>query len=136
MSETKCALLIDGTLPRGLVANASAFLAISLGQRLPTLLGPDVTDADGDHYPGVWSLPIPILQATPAQLRETYRAGQAQHDLVVVGFTNAAQATLTYTDYTQTIATMRSDEVSFLGIALYGPKRLVNRLTGKLALLR
>ena len=37
----KCVLVIDGTLPLGLIANTAAILGITLGKHLPQAVGPD-----------------------------------------------------------------------------------------------
>lgn len=54
----------------------------------------------------------------------------------MVDFTDAAQTSHTYEVYTQKIAALPSDELRYLGLALYGKKDVVNRLTGSLPLLR
>lgn len=57
-------------------------------------------------------------------------------DLFVVDFTSAAQTTKTYDEYTAKMRATAANELSYLGVALYGDKSSVNRLTGKLPLLR
>jgi hypothetical protein len=136
MSDIKCVLVIDDTLPLGLIANAAAFLALTLGQRIDNVLGPDVLDSAGNLHPGICTLPIPILRGPAERIKAIYTAALEHHELVAVGFSNAAHTTLTYADYQAKIAAMPAEELAFLGVALYGPKRAINRLTGALALLR
>ncbi|MCY7742108.1 DUF2000 domain-containing protein [Bacillus licheniformis] len=48
--ETKCALIIDESLPLGLIANTAAILGAALGKNKPDLIGETVTDGSGiDH---------------------------------------------------------------------------------------
>lgn len=136
MSDTKCVLVIDETLPLGLIANAAAFLALTLGQRLDRVLGPDVADSARNIHAGICTLPIPILRGTAERIKTIYSATLDHGDLVTVGFSNAAHSSLTYADYQAKLAAMPVDELAFLGVALYGPKRAINKLTGALALLR
>nr|WP_255258869.1 DUF2000 family protein [Bacillus cereus] len=57
-------------------------------------------------------------------------------DVFIVGFSNAAQNTKNYNDYTQKIAIFTSNDFDYLGIALYGGKKKINKLTGSMELLR
>jgi hypothetical protein len=41
-----------------------------------------------------------------------------------------------YEDYTDKLAVTPSEELKYLGVALYGPKKLVNKLVGTLPLIR
>ena len=136
MSDTKCVLVIDETLPLGLIANATAFLALTLGQRLDTVLGPDVADSAGNIHQGISTLPIPILRGTAEQIKAIRAAALENNELVTVEFSNAAHSSLTYDDYQAKLTTMPVEDLTFLGVALYGPKRAINKLTGALALLR
>ena len=136
MSDVKCVLVIDDGLSLGLIANAAAFLALTLGQRIDKVLGPDVIDSAGNIHPGICTFPIPILRGTAERIKAIYSAALENSELVAIGFSNAANTTLTYADYQAKIAAMPADELAFLGVALYGPKRAINRLTGALALLR
>jgi hypothetical protein len=54
----------------------------------------------------------------------------------VVDFTDVAQASRVYEDYTQKIAVLPAERLHDLGVALYGQKEMVNTLTGSLPLLR
>jgi hypothetical protein len=136
MSDTKCVLVIDETLPLGLIANAAAFLALTLGQRLDTVLGPDVVDSAGNIHRGICTLPIPILRGTAERIKAIRTTAIENSELVTVEFSNAAHSSLTYDDYRAKIAAMPVEELTFLGVALYGPKRAINKLTGALPLLR
>jgi hypothetical protein len=57
-------------------------------------------------------------------------------EMTIVDFTAPAQMSRTYSEYLDKIAGLPTDELTYLGVALFGPKKLVNRLTGTLALLR
>src|SRR5215208_7555992 len=59
----KCVLVVADDLPPGLAANAAAVLALSLGRRLPDLVGPDVRDGGGTTHAGLTWIPLPVLRA-------------------------------------------------------------------------
>jgi len=127
-----------GDLPVGLVANTAAVLSLTLGKTYPELIGPDVLDADGDNHKGITTISLPILQTTAGQLKEIRSEFKAldSEDVFIVDFTNAAQTTKAYEYYEQKIKTMDYDDLDYLGIAVYGKKKIVNKLTGHLSLMR
>ena len=57
-------------------------------------------------------------------------------ELLVVDFTETAQMEVRYEDYANKHAVTPSEELKYLGVALYGPRKLVNKLLGTLPLLR
>lgn len=134
-SDTKLVMVIDTNLPLGLIANTAAVLALSVGAQIP-LIGPDVTDGSQSLHRGITTIPIPILKSDVEGVKEIRSKASAMEGLFVVDVTDAAQTTTTYEDYTRKLSQLRSEELRYLGVVLYGPKKLVNKLTGSLALLR
>jgi len=135
----KCVIVADPTFPVGLVANTAAILGMTLGKRIPEMVGPDVVDTTGNVHPGIILFPIPILKATSEQikaLRETAYTSEYSSTLTVVDFSNVAQQCKDYGDYTRQMAQTPTEQLAYLGIAIYGPKKQVNHLTGSLPLLR
>ena len=137
-SETKCVMLIDGSLPVGVVANTAAILGVTLGTKAPECVGCDVADANGFSHAGIVTLPIPVLKAD-SQVLKTIRGklqGPDYTDLVTVDFSDVAQSCRTYDQYIRNAADTGEQEFTYLGIAIYGSKTKVNRLTGSMPLLR
>ena len=85
---------------------------------------------------GTLTPPIPILAADRAALARLRDQAYKVEDLLVVNFSDAAQTSCTYPEYEAKLAAARSEDLTYLGLALYGPKKSVNTLTGSLALLR
>ncbi len=132
----KCVLIIDEQLPAGLAVNTGVVLAFTLGSRLAALIGPDVPDGSGQIHPGITTLPFPILKARADQIKAIrLRAGEME-SLFVVDFTDAAQTSKEYQDYTAKLAALPAGELQYLGLALYGKREAVSKLTGSLPLLR
>lgn len=136
MSDTRAVIVVDPALPLGPLANAVAYLSLTLGQRLPPLLGPDLADGSGVIHAGTSALALPILRAGPAALAELHRAAATQPELLAISFTDAAQSTLTYQEYQAKLAQTPTSALVYLGVALAGPRRRVSALTGSLPLLR
>ncbi|MDR6226017.1 DUF2000 domain-containing protein [Desmospora profundinema] len=135
--ESKCVMVIDSELPTGLIANTGAVLALTLGHQLQGIIGPKVYDADGTPHEGITTTPIPILKGNKTTIKTLRDVIHTDHpDLLLIDFSNAAQTTKNYEDYTQKIAQFTKNDLQYLGIAIYGDKKTVNKLTGSLGLLR
>jgi hypothetical protein len=134
----KCVLVIDRALPLGLIANTAAVLSLSLGQRAESLIGPDVIDASGNVHAGITMLPVPTLGASRDEITALRQRLFAEEfaTMLVVGFSGTAQTCKTYTEYREKLAGVESSQLSYLGIGLVGPRKLVNQITGALPLLR
>lgn len=134
--QAKCVMVLDEELATGLLVNTAGVLALTLGRKLDSIIGPDVIDGSGRSHVGITTIPIPILKAKSDVVRDIRLKAEGTNDLMAVDVTDAAQTTKTYEDYTEKIAAVNSEELKYLGVALYGSKKPVNKLTGNLPLLR
>ncbi|BBW93810.1 DUF2000 domain-containing protein [Pseudoalteromonas sp. PS1M3] len=137
MSIERCAIIIDKNLPIGLIANTAAILTLSLGKLKPELIGEDINDYDGKVHKGITTIPIPILTgdgSSLSSLRQQLR--EYEPDLIVIDFNHAAQMTKNYEDYSNRLSEVTAMSLEYLGIAIYGNKKIVNKFTGNLGLLR
>ena len=134
----KCVMMIDPTLPAGLMANTAAVLAVSIGNRIPTIIGEDVRDADGTVHPGITRLGIPVLKGDREQIAglRSRILGMEVPDLYCVDFCDVAQRSRDYSHYTDRMGKTPASRLSYLGIAICGPEKTVNALTGNAPLLR
>lgn len=134
----KCVLVMDGSLPRGLLANAAAILGITLGKNMPQAVGEDVADKDGGRHLGIIEFPVPILQGSREEIKKIreklYQPGF--QDLVVADFSDLAQGCRTYGEFTEKMGRTPESALGYLGIAICGAKKKVSRLTGNMPLLR
>lgn len=134
----KCVIVIDADLPQGIIANTAAILGAALARKFPQLNGGDVMDANAHAHLGITQYPIPILKSNEDRLcklrLELYK--HEYEDCIVVDFTNCAQQSRTYLEYTEDIKKINSDSLTYLGIAMYGDASKVKRLTGSLPLLK
>ena len=136
--ELKCVMVIDAELPTGLIANTAAVLALTLGNKIDGIIGPSVKDGSGHPHVGITTTPIPILKGDSVKIKELIEKLYTEEfsDLLVVDFSNAAQTTKNYEEYTQKTATFSANDLEYLGLALCGDKKKVNKLTGSMGLLR
>ncbi len=136
--DKKCALVIDSDLSLGLMVNTSAVLAMTLGKKIEGIIGSDIVDACGNAHIGITNTPLPILKGTKEKIREIREklAHENIAELLVVDFSDVAQSSKNYKDYKDKLSITNTEDLNYLGIALYGNKKDVNRFTGNLPLLR
>jgi hypothetical protein len=77
-----------------------------------------------------------LRKADTEVLKRLWRQATESESIFVVDFTDVAQTSLAYADYTQKMAAVSLDQLRYLGLALYGKRETVNKLTGGLSLLR
>lgn len=131
-------MVIDAALPLGYIANTAAMLGVSIGKCLPQIVGEDVTDASSRTHLGISTYPISMLKGSEELLKDLrLKLFEAEFsELTVVDFSDVAQKINVYEEYVQKAAETPEREHAYYGIALFGNKKKVNRLTGMLPLLR
>ena len=139
----KCVIVMDEQLPVGILANTAVadeklWLIAMLGQKLPEVVGDDVVDQSGQTHLGIIAFPVPILKGSREGIRELLeKLRQPEFQgVVAVDFSELAQGCKTYCDYITKMGNTPETDLSYLGLAICGSKRLVNQLTGSLPLLR
>ena len=60
IQNEKCVMVMDERLPLGLIANTAAIMGITLGKKLPQVVGADVTDQTGTEPLGIIDFPCPF----------------------------------------------------------------------------
>jgi hypothetical protein len=82
---------------------------------------------------------VPILSASAdviKDIRNRVATAAESVDLLVADFTECAQRSRNYDDYASLLATGTNETLNYLGVALHGPAKTINKLTGNLPLLR
>lgn len=138
LQNEKCVMVIDGQLPLGLIANTAAIMGITLGKKMPEVVGVDVTDKTGNEHLGIIEFPVPILKGNSESIREIreklYESEFAE--LTVVDFSDLAQSCKTYEEFITKMQDASETDLTYWGVAICGAKKKVNKLTGSLPLLR
>lgn len=136
--ERKCVMIVDESLPLGIIANTTAILGNTLGSHYPGAVGKNVLDKNENQHLGIIEIPIPILKGNKEllnNLRDTLYKEEYK-DMIVADFSDVAQSCKTYDEYIQKISKVDSNNINYFGIAIYGTKKQVNKLTGSIGLLR
>ena len=134
----KGVMVLDESLSGGLIANTAAILGITLGKRLPEVVGGDAADLEGHAHAGIIRFPVPILRGNAARLKEIRQKLLTPQfsDLTVVDFSDLAQGCRSYDEYLEKMAACSEKDLRYMGLAICGDRKQVNRLTGNLPLLR
>lgn len=138
INNEKCVMIIDEKLPLGLIANTAAIMGITLGQTMPEIVGKNVTDGNGNEHMGIIKFPVPVLKGN-TELIKSIREKLYSTDyseLTVVDFSDLAQSCKTYGEFIEKMKAVDESELQYLGIAVCGAKKKINKLTGNLPLLR
>lgn len=134
----KCVIIINETLPTGIIANTAAIMGITLGKMIPEIVGNDVKDKSENNHLGITTIPIPILKASYETIKEIrLKLYQPEfEDLKVIDFSDLAQECKTYDEFIEKMAKTNETDLQYLGITIYGADKKVNKLTGSMPLLR
>lgn len=138
MNEQKCVMVIDAELPLGLIANTAAVLGSALGKHHPELIGENVPDGNNCVHPGLIQIPIPILAGDRSLLSDLQGSVRTNYrdSLTMIVFSDVAQHSKNYADYTTRLSRTPHSDLAWLGICIYGNKKTVNHLTGSLPALK
>lgn len=138
IENEKCVIVIDEQLPVGIIANTSAILGITMGMKMPDVVGIDVRDLEGNSHMGIIQFPVPILKANTEMLKDLRtKLFDSQFDeLTVVDFSDLAQGCKTYDEFIDKMENISESKLNYIGIAICGNMKKVNKLTGNLPLLR
>lgn len=138
VENEKCVIVVDENLPIGIIANTAAILGITMGMKMPDVVGNDVPDFEGNPHMGIIQFPVPILKGNTEVLKSlrTKLFEPQFAELTVVDFSDLAQGCKTYDEFTHKMADTCEKELKYIGIAICGNKKQINKLTGNLPLLR
>ena len=113
-------------------------MGITLGKQMPEVVGADVYDRTGNGHLGIIEFPVPILKGSAEIIRSIREKLYEPEfsDLTVVDFSDLAQGCKTYEEFIEKMKDVSESALHYLGIAICGAKKKVNKLTGSMALLR
>lgn len=138
VKNEKCVIVVDENLPLGIIANTAAILGITMGMKMPDVVGNDALDLEGNPHMGIIQFPVPILKGNTEILKKLRtRLFEPQFsELTVVDFSDLAQGCKTYNEFIGKMANTSESRLNYIGIAVCGNKKQINKLTGSMPLLR
>ncbi|MBZ9600865.1 DUF2000 domain-containing protein [Phyllobacterium chamaecytisi] len=131
----RCAIVVDQSLPVGRAANAAAVIALTMGKIHPELAGVDLIDGSGLAHPGLIPIGISVLGATAEELK-ALREKATSREISVVDFPIQGQQTNDYSAFGSAVALVETKELSYVGVGLYGSRKVVGKIVGKFGFLK
>lgn len=135
-AKLKWVIVIDDALPPGRQANAAACIAAGVGRQLPALLGADGEDADGFRHPGLPWAGCSILAADATTLNVLRNKAADKEDVLVVDMPEHAQTARVYDQYLEQLSGIKAVDLTYCAVGLLGPRNRIDKLVGRLPLLR
>jgi hypothetical protein len=125
--DTKIAVLLRDDLLSWQRLNVTAFLVSGLAATHPELIGEPYEDGDGTPYLPMFRQPVLVLEGTKEVLTAVHQKAVARElplsvftsDLFATGFDAANRAA---------VRAVPRDSLDLVGIALYGPKNVVDKI--------
>lgn len=133
----RIAIIVDPTLPVGLVANTTATIGIGLGAAISAFGNTVLTDNVGRAIHNSADRPVPILQAPVDTIRDLLlKSLPPPEGARVVAFPQFARSLHSFSDYLESFPNIDLATEAIEGLGLAGPEKWVRSLTGNLKLLR
>jgi hypothetical protein len=135
--KTRIAVIVDPSLPLGLIANTVATICIGIGAVDTSFGDRTLTDISGRAVKTSADRPVPILQAAADEIRSLLlKALPAPDGAVVVPFPKFARHLHAFAEYQARFPACDLAAETIEGLGLAGPEKWVKSLTGNLKLLR
>ena len=124
--DTKIAVLLRNDLETWQRLNVTAFLVSGFGTRVPELIGEPYADADATEYLAMFRQPVLVFEGTGEMLTLAHSRALSR-DLPTSVFTSDLFATNNDRDNRAAVAAVRRDALDLVGLAVYGPKNVVDK---------
>lgn len=125
--DTKVAVLLRDDLLPWQELNVTAFLMSALATSEPGLTGESYLDADGARYLPMLRQPVVVLTATGTVLA-TARERAAGRGIPIAIYTRELFATGDDDANRQAVARVATADLDLVGLALRGPRNVVDRI--------
>jgi hypothetical protein len=132
--ETKTAIAIRKDLLPWQVANVAAFLAGGLAGSHAHLMGEPYKDAAGRSYAALIREPVFVFGATLEELRRTHQRALSR-ELVPAIYIEPMFHTANDIDNRAAVLACPADGLDFVGIAIHGPRKIIDKVTNGLRFL-
>ncbi|MEK8169624.1 DUF2000 domain-containing protein [Streptomyces sp. M19] len=134
-ARLKWVVVVDPALPAGLVANATACLAAAVGKALPNCWGPTGRTPRAPYTRAALGGLLGAVRPGGAD-RRAARQAAAKEGLLVVDMPEAAQTSRVYDAYLESLAATPGADLRYYAVSVVGPRNKVDKLVGRLPLLR
>ena len=130
----KAAIILDETLPVGLLANAAVCIVTGLFNGEDDVLGPGI-EGKGVTFIPITKIGIPILKRGHKTFLELFQRTKDAGVKYMV-FTKEGQSTNSYEAYVERVTGKSIEEVTIVGLGVIGTPEQVKSVAGDCPLLR
>jgi hypothetical protein len=132
--DTKTALVLRKDLAAWQMANVAAFLAGGLAGTHAQMMGEPYRDADDRTYTALIREPVFVFGATLEELRRTHQRALSR-ELVPAIYIEPMFHTTNDADNRAAVLACPADSLDFVGIAIHGPRKVIDKVTNGLRFL-
>jgi hypothetical protein len=125
--DTKIAVILRSDLEVWQRLNVTAFLVSGLGCREPEVIGEPYADADGTAYLPMFRQPVLVFEGSKEALTAAHARAVAR-GLALSVFTADLFATGNDRDNRAAVRAVRRADLDLVGIAVYGPRNVVDKV--------
>lgn len=126
--DTKVVVLLGERLEPWQELNVTAFLSSGIATSEPDLVGEPYMDADGVRYLPMLRQPVLVMTGDDELLRRARTKASARDDVALAIYTRALFHTPHDAANRAAVAAVASDDLDLAGIALRGPRNVVDRM--------
>jgi hypothetical protein len=126
--DTKIAVVLRDDLEVWQRLNVTAFLVSGIGRRAPEVIGEPYADADGTQYLPMFRQPVLVFTGGKEALTAS-RGRAVSRGLAVSVFTADLFATGNDTDNRAAVRAVTGADLDLVGLAVYGPRNAVDKVT-------
>lgn len=123
----KIAVVVRDDLPMWQRLNVAAFLSSAVTADHPELVGEDYVDADGRRYLRMLGVPVLVFEAG-AQILTGARLRAVQRELPLAVYTHDMFATGHDAENRAAVAGVAGAALDLVGVGLYGPRNVVDKV--------
>ncbi|MEV6813624.1 DUF2000 domain-containing protein [Micromonospora sp. NPDC051296] len=125
--DTKIAVLLRDDLPTWQRLNMTAFLVSGVGSAVPEAIGEPYADADGTPYLPMFRQPVLVFAGAKETLTAAHQRAVAR-GLPLSVFTSDLFRTGNDRDNRAAVRAVGRDHLDLVGLAVYGPKNVVDKV--------
>jgi len=125
--DTKIAVLVRDDLATWQRLNATAFMVSGVAGAVPELLGEEYVDADGTRYLPMFGQPVLVFEGAAATLKAAH-ARALGRGLRVSLFTSELFTTGNDRDNRAAVLAVARDKLDLVGLAVHGPRGVVDKV--------
>jgi hypothetical protein len=126
--DTKIAVLLRDDLEVWQRLNVTSFLVSGIGQRNPEVIGEPYADADSREYLPMFRQPVLVFEGSKETLSKSYERAVGREVALSI-FTAELFATGNDRDNRAAVRAVSSEKLDLVGIAVYGPRNAVDKIT-------